>query len=161
MKTTVKLQNTFSYALWPIIITGVVVGLIALYFIIPILYRKIKGRKKKVKPAPVFVKPSVSQLDLLKKKYIAELYKIGDALNKKKINTRQAYQKMSSCIRHFVFDATGIKVQNYTLSDINALGMPILSELIAEYYTPEFAKHSYGNVGQSIEKARWVIERWN
>lgn len=72
-----------------------------------------------------------------------------------------AYQNLSKVIRNFVFEATHIKVQNYTLDDIRKLNMPILYELISEYYNPEFANISNGNFIYSIEKARGVVERWN
>ena len=39
--------------------------------------------------------------------------------------------------------------------------MPILYELISEYYNPEFANISNGNFIYSIEKARGVVEKWN
>ena len=39
--------------------------------------------------------------------------------------------------------------------------MPFLTELIQEYYAPEFAKQSIGDIKQAIEKTRKVVEKWN
>lgn len=97
----------------------------------------------------------------IKEKYIKELEKIEMDYNAKKITLRSAYQKMSRCIRKFVFDVTGIRVHNYTLEDIKALHMPILEELIKEYYAPEFSKQSSGDVTASLEKTKRAIEIWN
>jgi len=56
---------------------------------------------------------------------------------------------------------TNIKVQNYTLSDIEKINIPILYELVKEYYEPEFSKSSEGNILISLEKTRKVMESWN
>lgn len=111
---------------------------------------------------PVVVK-QVSQQDVqrIKGRYISELSRIENELIRSRMSVREAYQRMSECIRGFVFDVTGIRVQNYTLQDIQELNIPILSELIVEYYAPEFAQRSKGNVNDSINKTKWVIERWN
>ena len=77
-----------------------------------------------------------------------------------KLDVRGAYQRMSRCIRGFVHAATGIRVQNYTLYDIERLNMPELYYLVAEYYAPEFARKSDGDVRASLEKTRSLIERW-
>ena len=71
---------------------------------------------------------------------IIEKYKAG------KLSDRHAYQQLSKVIRHFVFDVTGIKVQNYTLSEIKGLNIPMLYYLIDECYEPEFSKQSGGNI---------------
>lgn len=38
--------------------------------------------------------------------------------------------------------------------------MPELYYLVAEYYAPEFARKSDGDVRASLEKTRSLIERW-
>ena len=67
---------------------------------------------------------------------------------------------MSMCIRKFVHAVTGIKVQNYTLGDIGGLNMPGLYNLVSEYYSPEFARKSEGDVINSLAKTRSMIEQW-
>ena len=52
-------------------------------------------------------------------------------------------------------------MQNYTLKEIENLNMPILYELIKEYYNPEFSKNIKGNILSSIEKTEKVIHKWN
>lgn len=60
----------------------------------------------------------------------------------------------------FVFEVTDITTQNYSLSEIKKLNIPILYELIEEYYEPEFAEQTNGDFDNSINKARRVIEQW-
>ena len=77
------------------------------------------------------------------------------------ITSRKAYQELSMTIRLFVYELTGVEVQSYTLKEIKKLNIPVLYELIKEYYDPEFSKLSKGNIKLSIDKTRGVIQRWN
>lgn len=97
----------------------------------------------------------------IKQKYIKKLNEVEQKILNNKITIRSAYQSTSFIIRCFVYEMTNIKVQNYTLNDISKLNMPILYELIQEYYVPEFSEQSIGNIKSSIEKTRKVIEKWN
>lgn len=158
MNTTVSLQKSFSYALLPVIILGVmaILGIVFL-IIIPVLKKKHLEKKsklhiKKVRPVNV---------EKLKAKYIAELEKIQSDFSSDKISTRHAYHRISACVRGFVHGVTGIRVQNATLADIKTLNMPLLETLIEEYYEPEFASKSEGDVNSSITKTKRVIEEWN
>ena len=86
---------------------------------------------------------------------------IESQLNTNMIHIRIAYQDISRVIRHFVYEVTNIHVQNYSLKEIKDLDMPMLYELMQEYYVPEFSKYSYGNVKDSLQKTRKVIEKWS
>lgn len=158
MKTSVTLQEPFSYSMIPMIVVGILVALYGIYLIISILQKQPK--KKTATPVP---KKIISPADIrtIKSKYLAELENIKQALWTQQISTRDAYQKMSLCIRHFVYEVTGIQVQNYTLEDIKGLHMPGLEALIAEYYAPEFAMTSMSDSSASIERTKRVIELWN
>ena len=158
MKTSITLQEPFSYSMIPMIVVGILVALYGIYLIISILQ---KQPKKKI--ATAVPKKIISPADIrtIKSKYLAELENIKQALWTQQISTRDAYQKMSLCIRHFVYEVTGIQVQNYTLEDIKGLHMPGLEALIAEYYAPEFAMTSMSDSSASIERTKRVIELWN
>ncbi len=159
METTVRLQEPFSYALWPVIIAGGIAAAFLAYFVIVKLIQKY--RAKQHRKVPVIKRRSPEEVFAIKKKYIEELCRIESDLHTDKISMRLAYQKMSICIRKFVYEMTGMKVVNYTLQEIKLLHMPVLEELISEYYTPEFAWKSSGDADTSIEKTKRVIERWN
>ena len=77
------------------------------------------------------------------------------------MDIRAGYQELSIIIRTFVNEVTGIEVQNYALKEIKKLEMPLLYELIKEYYAPEFSENSLGDIENSINKTRKVIEKWN
>lgn len=157
MKTSVELQGPFSYLiLWVIL---------ALLFIAAVVFSQIFFRKKlgdriKKEKQIRIKKIADSTLEGIKKKYIGELTCIEMDLRNQKITVRQAYQKMSLCIRLFVFDVTGIKVQKYSLSEIRRVNIPQLTQLVKEYYEPEFALESRMDVMSSMGRTRSVIESW-
>lgn len=157
MQTTVNLQEPFSYSLIPIVIISI---LIITLLVIGIIYaiRKVRIQNKE---EIIVKKDNIKEISKIKEKYINKLISIEKSLTDSKISTRRAYQETSSVIRFFVYEMTGIKVQNYTLQDIKELNMKSLYELVEEYYVPEFAEKSVGDIKSSIEKTRKVIERWN
>ena len=151
MQVQTDLKPMFSYSLLlPIII---IILMIIIFFL-----RKIKRKKN---PAKKIIIPSKKDLVSIKNNYLLQLQLLSLDYDKDKINTRKAYQKLSVIIRNFIFEATNIKVQNYTLKDIKELNMPVLIDLVEEYYNPEFNVISNGNVNEAINRARLVIERWN
>ena len=158
MKTSVTLQEPFSYSVIPIFIIGALVALYGLYLIISVLRKQPKKKPAKQMPKKII---SAADIRTIKGKYLTELEHIKQALWTQQISTRDAYQKMSLCIRHFVYEVTGIQVQNCTLEDIRQLHMPNLEALIAEYYAPEFSMTSMSDSAASLERTKRVIELWN
>jgi len=155
MQISVNLQSPFSYSIYPIIIILIIVIIYTIYLII-------KANKKSTKEeVPTLEKVEIKDVNAIQKKYINKLNTIEADLDANKISVRKAYQELSTVIRHFVYEVTDIKVQYYTLREIKKLNMPILYELIQEYYIPEFSKYSIGNIKESIEKTRKVIQKWN
>lgn len=156
MQTSVNLQEPFSYSSYYIIIVLVLILIITIYFLLTTKEKK-KSKKKVIQIKQV----SKEDKESIKQKYIEKLKKLEEKLDKNEISTRDAYQELSSIIRLFVHELTGIQVQNYTLKEIKEINIPILYELIKEYYTPEFARKYLGDIKSSIEKTRKVIEKWN
>ncbi len=151
---TVELQESFSY--WPVILF-IVIGLIGTLLI---LFLRIKPRTQKPK-VPVVKPAPPANIMALKAKYLNALYEVELNRNENKITDRQGFQAVSRIVRDFVYAATGIKVQNYTLMEIHAVGLPLLYELISQCYIPEFAIESKANIYEVINKARTVISQWN
>ena len=154
MQVETELSDMFSYSFLPIIIFIIVLlGLIIIFK----LYKPHKAKEK------VVLKPNtLSHNDTfnIKKKYLLQLDNLVKEVNDNSINVRKAYQKLSKLIRNYIFETTGIKVQNYTLSEIEKVNMPSLYELVKEFYNPEFSISSSGNILESISKTRVVIEKW-
>lgn len=158
MQTSVTLQEPFSYAVLPMILVGALIFFYGIYLLVSVS----KKQHKKTPICQTLNKPNAgTDIRTIKIKYLTELENIKQELWREQITTREAYQKMSRCIRQFVYEVTGIQVQNYTLQDIRQLHMPSLEALIAEYYAPEFAVTSLGDSTASLERTKRAIELWN
>lgn len=152
MQTSVNLEPSFSYTIlyWVIFLTLILI--IVLWFL---------EKNKKENKVVVEIENNTPNIKSIKLKYLKKLTILENKIDKNEITIRKAYQNLSSIIRYFVNSVTGIKVQNCTLEDIKKLKMPMLYELIKEYYNPEFAEKSLGDIKSSIEKTRKVIKKWN
>ena len=159
MQTSINLQEPFAYSIIPVII------IICLTFIETcyLIYLRKKKNKSKIDEIKVKVIPekNMKNIPVIKAKYIKQLNDIEDKYANNIIELRKAYQMISENIRLFVFEITDITTQNYSLAEIQKLNIPILYELIKEYYEPEFASKSVGDFKSSINKARRVINEWN
>lgn len=155
MQVTVELQDMFSYSLVPVLI---IVPLLVAALVAFFLMKKKTDQKEKV---PQIKRVQPLNLFAVKAKYNQILMDIEKRHAESKITNRVAYQELSKAIRHFVYEVTGIKVHQYTLTEIQKANIPKLSALIEECYAPEFAVESYSNVQDSIKRARKVIEEWN
>ncbi len=154
---TVELQDNFSYL--PI---GVIIIILMAVAALVYLIIKIVKKAKSNEPKPIqVVEIKEDKLMRLKHKYHNMLMGILKRHEAGQITDRLAYQELSKVIRHFVYDVTGIKVQNYTLEEIGGANIPSLYYLIAECYAPEFDAIGSGNVPDIINKAGRVIEGWN
>lgn len=153
MQVTTELNPLFSYSLIPILILLIIIAIILFIYILT-------SPKNKEIIIPIKV-PDKEDINTIKNKYLKEINKLIKKVETNSINNRLAYQELSLIIRNFVYEMTNIKVQTYTLQDIRYLNMPYLYELVQEYYNPEFAFNSSGNILNSINKTKGVIEKWN
>lgn len=152
MQVQTSIRDLFQYSMLSLLI---VIFLIAIVVLLIMLTKLIP------KPAPpqiVIIEPENKQS--VQQKYIELINKLINKVNNKQLTNRAAYQELSILIRHFVFEMTQIKVQNYSLNEIKTLNMPHLSALVEEYYHPEFAYLSNSNILESINKTKEVIVRW-
>lgn len=154
---TVELEDMFSYSPAGLIVAIIILILIAALVIILAIKKHRKPENKVIEVKQV----EGNRLESYKAKYIAVLDAILEKYSRGEITERAAYQELSKAIRHFVHAVTGIKVQNYTLSEIGKINLPNLYYLIAECYVPEFDENGTGDVSSTVYKARKVIEEWN
>ncbi len=158
MQTSINLQEPFSYSLIPLFI-AIFLCVIIFYFLKKKKTKTIE--KEKVSEVKAIPEKNIKNIPVIKNKYLKELDTIEYRYKNDMIEIRKAYQMISEAIRLFVFEVTDITTQNYSLAEIKRLNIPVLYELIEEYYEPEFASKSIGDFGTSISKARRVINEWN
>lgn len=124
-----ELSNPFSYSIFPILIL-----IIIIFLLILILF--IRKKKKDAKKKIVIITPNEKDKNAIKNFYIEKINELLVNIQKNIISNREAYQSLSKLIRMFIYEMTNIKVQNYTLGDIKNINIPILYELVKEYYSP-------------------------
>lgn len=158
MRTTINLQEPFTYSFIPLIITFLFIIGFTIYMI---FFKKTKDSVKwKMEEVKVIPERNIKNIPVIKNKYLQQLNDVEDKYINKKIELRKAYQLISELIRLFVFEVTDITTQNYSLTEIKKINIPVLYELIEEYYEPEFASKTIGDFNSSINKARRVINEW-
>ncbi len=162
METSINLRRLFDFSRLPIAITAAVLGLLTLVIIFMFLYDLLKDLKRKEKPAVVeekiFVKPDMEKL---KAEYLALLDGIEAKFNQDTTAIRPAYEGMSRVVRDFVYRATGTEVDKFTLKEISETEFGGLTELVGEYYQPEFDSISEGDVRASLARSRRLVSEWN
>ena len=149
MQIKTELNDMFSYSLFHVIILFVITVIFLLYLII------IKNSKKYN-----IITPNKKKLLNIKNNYLNNLDILLNDYSNNIISKREAYHRLSLSIRNFIYETTNIKVQYFTLEDIKSIDIPILYDLVSEYYNPEFSRKSEGNFYDSIERTRMVISRW-
>lgn len=148
-----ELMPMFSYSLITI--------LFFLILVIINIFLLIKPKKSNIhNDTPIVIEPPENNKNAIKERYLKEIDLLKTQLQNNEISSRKAYQRLSVIIRKFIFEMTSLKVQNYTLEEIRQIKMPVLIDLVGEYYDPEFSVNEKGNIESSIEKTREVISRW-
>jgi len=156
MPITVELQEMFSYSF----VWAVLAAVLAVVVILLCIFWDKLIKKKEVTTVSMPVR-NIPNKNVVKQKYSAMINELEQKCREDKITGRQAHQEISKIVRYFVHELTGIKVQNYTLSEIRNTNMPKLYSMIEQCYAPEFAPDSTTDIFKTIKKARKVVEEWN
>lgn len=157
MESSVELQAPMAFQhIWAWLAAILIITAVFLQ----VFFRVRRARAGQVPKKIRIRKPPAALLPQIKEKYLRELFDVEGALGREDISVREAFQRLSAIIRGFVYEVTGIRVQNYTLYEIRQLNIKRLTKLIEEYYTPEFARTTRMKGFASIERTRGVISRW-
>ena len=156
MNPPVELQNLLQFHwLWLLLAT---IFLISAFGLLYYSWRKYTSPKEK---KLIVKKPPKKTANEIRKIYLAKLNELENNIRNTDVDNREAYQKLSTIIRMFVYEMTGISVQNCTLEEIRPLRIPRLTRLVEEYYEPEFSSEDLGDALKSLSKTRKEIESWH
>lgn len=164
MVTTVTLRDPFEYYTWVIVLAVLflIMAIVLAFFSVKRIYaQRVASAPKDV---PRIVRPAPRQLQVIKIDYEKRLSDLSAGYSNKTIGRREAYQRLSSTIRGFVAEVTGIDVERYTKTEIATFGIKSLDKLMDEYYVPEFAEDEKGvskNFVVSCNNALGVVRKWN
>ena len=121
MRTTINLQEPFTYSFIPLIVTFLLIIGFTIYIILSKKAKdNIKGKMEEVKVIP---ERNIKNIPVIKNKYLQQLNDIEYKYTNKKIELRKAYQLISEAIRLFVFEVTDITTQNYSLTEIKKINI--------------------------------------
>lgn len=162
MQVSVNLQGMFSYSVLLLIF------LLALVLAPPIFWlafnRRLIKHPRKASPKPRVRKTRVD-LPSLRRKYLEAINEIERRHTEGTIDDREAYLQLSSSVRGFVEDASGIPARNMTLSDLRRHelpGMVGITGLVEKFYDPEFsAEGESDDTASDFRDARTVVSSWN
>lgn len=169
---TVPLQPPFSFRLL-MLVCGLLLLLAGILLWVVFRYR-LRDRLRRPDTAAMR-QPSEAEMTAIRQKYLKELAALEHDFAAGQTRARETYLSLSSLIRRFVGEMTGIRLQECTLSDIRKLHMPALAQLVEEYYVPEFADYddrpeqegtsarrriSDTYVRGSLRRTGRAIERW-
>lgn len=160
MKTSVRLQEAFEYMKWPVIVGAILI--VAMLFIL-IGYQVYCRRKKQTgsqKTAPERIAPKRS-IGALRGIYLARIEKLEKDLQEGKTESRDCFQQLSAIVRSFVWEVTEKDVTTCTLEEIRQMNLPSLTELVSEFYEPEFGAKQNGDAYSAIHHTKKVITEWN
>lgn len=157
MQITVKLQKMHSYSLELPIIAGVLWALFIITILV-IIIKKIRASKANENR---YREITVQDREQIKARYVRMLNELEARCRNRKVSNRRAYHELSKITRNYVYETTGVKVQNYTLDEIKGTNMAGLYNVVSDCYAPEFSIDKNGDIYSSIVKARKVVEGWN
>ncbi|MCQ2532211.1 MAG: hypothetical protein MJ093_05845 [Saccharofermentans sp.] len=134
----------------------------AIIWIVSILkHVKLPAFKKKVKVVPP--KPVVIDKEKLRKHCLVQISTIERKHSEGKISSRSAFIMVSAAVREFISAVSSNNVSALTLKEITDLNMPALSDLIEQFYHPEFAfdDATEDEMAKAFVDARKVVTEWN
>jgi hypothetical protein len=159
MQSNVELRPNFTYSpLWLWLgIAGVVLIVAWLVFVF-VLTRKRTPKSLATLPPREYQPPD---LTVLKQKYLALIAEVGVKHANGEYTARYSYQALSKLVRLFVYEINHHRVDVMTLSDLRRSHYPALTQVIEQYYVPEFHRDSAGNVDTAVQAATEVVSTWN
>ena len=153
MHFSVGLQEPFDYALKFFIIAIV---LILLSIILFIVYMKL------TKKDFTGVAEKIRRLFLgrTRRKYLRQIDDVERYVVNGKKDTKTAHQEMSLIVRRFVHAATGVHVDRLCYTEIKRLKKKPLTDLVREFYEPEFAEYTEADTVRAIKMSKELIKTW-
>ena len=153
MNTTYEIEQPFTYSWSIVIVLAVVLTIVVLVFLFYIFRSFFAKRFSKMMRK--------LETPVLRSTYIHKLEQLIIKVTSNRISNRDAYVELSTTIRDFIEKVSGINVVSLSKKEIKELNIDDLSLLMEEYYPPEFAKYTSGDVINSINRTIEVIKRWN
>lgn len=114
------------------------------------------------KPAPP--PPPGWELGRLKGQYLLRIDEIVGLADSGELSPRRGHQELSTTVRQFVQEASGVRAPTMTLTELGRSGVAQLepvTDVVLRLYPVEFGPDREASVATSAEAARGVVRRWS
>ena len=107
-------------------------------------------------------KDDTSALGQLKTHYLKLVDDLQHHYERDDLPERDVFLQLSSIMRRFVFEATGVKAHTATLAELREAAPASVAGTIADIYPAEFEPEPEGvSAGASIARVREVVSTWS
>jgi hypothetical protein len=99
----------------------------------------------------------------LRDEYARQIDVVAQRAAAGRLSPRDAHQRLSVLVRHFVQELSGIRAPTMTLTELTASGARLtpVSEVVEVLYPGEFAPEAADTVAGAAEVAKEVVRRWS
>lgn len=141
-------------AWWPWVGAAVFLGIVGWYLWV--------WRATRIRPASAAAPQPSDRVGRLRDEYVRQIDVVATRAAAGRITPRDAHQRLSVLVRHFVQEVSGIRAPTMTLSELTASGPRLtpVSQVVEVLYPGEFAPEDSDTVQGAAEVAREVVLRW-
>ncbi len=114
-------------------------------------------------PEPASPPPPGWMLGQLKGQYLSRIDEIVALAAAGGLSPRRGHQELSTTVRQFVQEASGLRASTMTLTELGRSGVAQLqpvTDVVLRLYPIEFGPDREASVATSAEAARGVVQRW-
>ncbi|MEO7058395.1 MAG: hypothetical protein ABI083_01615 [Lapillicoccus sp.] len=151
------LPMTYS-TLWLVI--GVVILLAILGWALVVWWQTRPAPPPPLAPPP----PAGWVLAQLKGRYLTRIDEIVALAESGEISDRRGHQELSTTVRQFVQEASGLRAPTMTLTDLGRSGVAQLepvTDVVLRLYPVEFGPEREARVATVADVARRVVQQWS
>ena len=142
--------------LWGLLAAGILLLIVLFYVLVPWFTRDRRPRSS----AGTAWMPFAPEIDL-RTKYNALIGEVEESHRRGELSARASHQKLSLLLRYFVYESSGLRAPQMTLTELRGTPAVPLAEAVEKLYPGAFSSRGHGSVHEAAETARRVVFSWS